>query len=70
MDSTAANRQKRYRERQRASVAIVPIPVDEAMVEQLIADGHLSPEEAENRQSIGQSILSVLARVLGSGKGS
>ena len=66
MDSTAADRQKRYRERQRASVAIVPIPVDEAMVEQLIADRHLSPEESENRQSIGQSIVKALASVLGS----
>ncbi len=65
MDSTAANRQKRYRERQRASVAIVPIPVDVAMVEQLIANGHLSPEESGNRQSIGQSIVKALARVLG-----
>ena len=68
MDSTAANRQKRYRERQRASVAIVPIPVDETMVEQLIANGHLSPEESENRQSIGRSIMVVLAKVLGANK--
>ena len=65
MDSTAANRQKRYRARQRQSVAIVSIPVNEAMVVRLIANGHLSPEEAENRQSIGQSIVKVLARVLG-----
>ncbi len=64
MDSTAADRQKRYRERQRASVAIVPVPVDEAMVEQLIADGHLSPKESENRESIGRGIRSVLAKAL------
>ncbi len=69
MDSTAANRQKRYRERQRASVTIVPIPVDEIMVEQLIANGHLSPDEAENRQSIGKSIVKVLVRVLGASTG-
>ena len=69
MDSTAANRQKRYRERQRASVAIVSIPVNEAMVEQLIANGHLSPEEAENRQSIGRSIVKALARLLGASTG-
>ncbi len=66
---SAAERQRRYRQRQRASIAIAPVPVDEAMVEQLIANGHLSPEESENRQSIGQSIMRVLARVLGANAG-
>ncbi len=66
---TAAERQRRYRQRQRASIAIAPVPVDEAMVERLIANGHLSPEESENRQSIGRSIGKMLARVLGTNAG-
>ncbi len=63
---TAAERQRRYRQRQRASIAIAPVPVDEAMVEQLIAGGHLSPAESENRESIGRGVVKALARVLGS----
>ncbi len=66
---TNAERQRRYRQRQRASITIAPVPVDEAMVEKLITYGHLSPEEFENRASIGESIATVLARVLGSGVG-
>ena len=64
---TNAERQRQYRARQQAGLTIAPVPVDEAMVEQLIADGHLSPEESENRQSIGRSIVTVLSRVLGGG---
>ncbi len=69
MTLTSAERQRRYRKRQCASISIAPVPVNEAMVEQLIANGHLSPKESENRQSIGQSILRVLARVLGASAG-
>ncbi len=61
---TNAERQRRYRIRQRASITIAPVPVDEVMVERLIADGHLSPEESENRESIGRGIRSVLAKAL------
>ena len=67
MDSTAANRQKRYRARQRASVAMVSIPVDEAMVVRLVGNGYLLPDESENRHSIGQSIVKALARLIGGG---
>ncbi len=65
---TNAERQRRYRQRQRASIAIAPVPVDEVMVEQLIANGHLSPEESENRESIGRCIRRLLAKVLGAVK--
>ncbi len=66
---TAAERQRQYRQRQRAATVIAPVPVDEAMVEQLIANGHLSPEESENRESIGRCIRRLLAKVLGAGAG-
>jgi len=70
MNRTAnAKRQRRYRQRQRASIVVAPVPVDEAMVEHLIANGHLSPEESENRRSIGQSIVNVMARVLAADAG-
>ena len=66
---TSAERQRRYRRRQRASIAIAPVPVDDELVAQLIAEGCLSPAESENRESIGQGIVKALARILGAGAG-
>ena len=65
---TNAERQRRYRRRQSAATVVAPVQVDEAMVEQLIANGHLSPEESENRESIGRCIRRLLAKVLGAVK--
>lgn len=61
---TAAERQRRYRQNQRASIVIAAVPVDGILLERLIADGHLSLRQSEDRRCIGLSIAKMFEEFL------
>jgi hypothetical protein len=53
---SSAERQSRYRERQRCGLRIVPTPIDLDMIQRLIELGYLLAEDANDRQAIGEAL--------------
>jgi hypothetical protein len=66
--SAAAQRQRAYRRRRRAGVAVLSIPVDEFVVEHVLTRaGHLPPgaERAELEQAFSEFVDAVFKRLAG-----
>ena len=62
---TTAQRQQRYRQRQKAGISIIPVPVDHELVEHLIEDGILDEKESADNRSVARSIVETLKSALG-----
>ena len=58
--STSADRQRRYRQRQRTSTRIVPLEFGEAEAEALIDGGWLRAEDSDDPTSIATAIKKAL----------
>ena len=57
MALTTAERQRRYRTRQKDGVQIVPVAVDQGVIEGLVASGNLDSEDAGDRAKIEAALL-------------
>jgi hypothetical protein len=60
--SPAAEKQRRYRERLRREVALIPVPVTRAIVSYLVRSGLLRDREVHERAEIGAAIAAALER--------
>ncbi len=68
-DKTAAERQRRKRERRKYGVHVVPVEVDEADVRMLIERGLLAGGEGDirvTRQEIGRAVSELLSKLAAS----
>ena len=57
MALTTVERQRRYRTRQKDGVQIVPVAVDQGVIEGLVASGNLDSEDAGDRAKIEAALL-------------
>lgn len=63
--ATAAERQKKYRERRGAGKIVVQVTVDAVdMAEELIAKGWLDPRDADDPRAIGRALERAHVQVL------
>ena len=54
-----SERSRRYRERQRKGIQVVPVEVGHDLIERLIAAGHISAEDALDQGCLGEVIVRV-----------
>jgi hypothetical protein len=59
--STLAERQRRFRARQRAEEVVVPVIVSNAMLLTLIDRGWLDAAESESREKVGEAVAAAFA---------
>lgn len=55
--STAADRKRRYRARQRDGVIVVPLPVPASTIAALADVGWLDPERQDDREAIADALI-------------
>lgn len=58
-----AVRQRRYRDRLRREVIVVPVEVNYALIAKLIDDRSISPAESRDAQSLGKAISNLLHQI-------
>ncbi|WMS43125.1 hypothetical protein RDV64_01590 [Acuticoccus sp. MNP-M23] len=66
--SSAARRQARYRQRQRDGIQIVPLPVNDGMIERLFDVGALGVTDGDDLESLTRAIAEVLRDALRSSR--
>jgi len=66
-DPTAAERQRRYRYRQRHDLLLARAEVPAAMAEDLIDAGLLAEEAASDPQALGEALVAAAKRPMHSG---
>lgn len=59
--TSAAERQRRYRQRQRDGVQVVPVEVDHALVQKLIDSGWVSEAEAVDPERLADAVARAAA---------
>ena len=57
-----ADRQRRYRKRQKDGVQVVPLPVGYTLIDRLIDEGLLSPDDALDPGKLAEAILKTVTR--------
>ena len=57
-----AERQRRYRQRQKDRVQVVPVDVGYTLIERLLDDGFLSPDDALDPGKLAEAILKTVTR--------
>ncbi len=60
IDRTRAERQRRYRERRKRGLCVVPLEVSEAEIDHLVRSGLLDPLDASDPEKLATAIRSAM----------